>query len=74
MACYQLDNKILFIDVAFLVALFQNKQLIGRNGLLPGDLYLEQIKSQIKDQTIAAKVAAVPTLFWLVEAKNFDAS
>jgi len=36
--------------VAFLVALHQNKELLGENGLLPIPLYLSQLRQHFKEQ------------------------
>ena len=49
--------------VAFIVALNQNKGLIGDNGLLPLQLYMERL-AKIEDWK--ARISAAPTLFWLM--------
>jgi hypothetical protein len=49
--------------VAFLVALNQNKELIGDNGLLPLQLYMERLE---KIEDWLGRVSAAPTLFWLM--------
>ncbi len=62
--------------VAFLVALNQNKQLLGRNGLLPIPLYLSRLKQHFgispnSTPSLAAFTAA-PTLLWWVPEENID--
>ncbi|XP_074641578.1 lipase maturation factor 1-like [Tubulanus polymorphus] len=54
--------------IAFLVGLHQNKQLIGKNGLLPADTYLENIKS--REGLPWKSFATVPTLMWFVDYRN----
>ena len=51
--------------VAFAVALNQNKELIGDNGLLPVKLYLQRIKSQISGK--GERFLAAPTVLWLAD-------
>lgn len=56
--------------VAFLVALHQNKQLLGLNGLLPAQRYLNSIKSStsgIKFETFTS----VPTIIWLFDYEKY---
>ncbi|XP_067657065.1 lipase maturation factor 1-like [Haliotis asinina] len=49
---------------AFLVALNQNKQLIGRNGLLPANQYLNEIKKKTGGINWEA-FNTCPSIFWL---------
>lgn len=51
--------------VAFAVALNQNKELIGDNGLLPLKLFLQRIKTQIPGK--GERFLAAPTFLWLVD-------
>lgn len=55
--------------MAFLVALHQNKQLIGKNGLLPADKYLEDIKHRTGGINMQSW-SYVPSLLWLVDYKS----
>jgi hypothetical protein len=60
-------------DVAFLVAFHQNGALLGRNGLLPADLYLDEIEQRIggADQWMS-KFTAAPTLLWLCARNDVE--
>ncbi|CAN7990853.1 unnamed protein product [Ixodes hexagonus] len=58
--------------IAFLVALNQNKYLIGRKGLLPAHLFLREVKQYTGGVNTQA-VFQVPTLFWLFERMDTDA-
>ncbi|XP_065185827.1 lipase maturation factor 1-like [Sycon ciliatum] len=49
--------------VAFLVALHQNRQLIGKRGLLPADLYLKRVLDHFGELNYNA-VSAAPTVLW----------
>ena len=51
--------------VAFAVALNQNKELIGDDGLLPVKLYLQRIKAQISGR--GERFLAAPTVLWLAD-------
>ncbi|BFZ13139.1 hypothetical protein BsWGS_16177 [Bradybaena similaris] len=53
--------------VAFLVSLHQNKQLVGKNGLLPANLHLSQIKSHNHPSSLWSLLSQAPTLLWLVD-------
>lgn len=53
--------------VAFLVSLHQNKQLLGKNGLLPANLYLDKMKQRIQSDRAWSLFSAAPTLLWLVD-------
>ncbi|XP_019858081.1 PREDICTED: lipase maturation factor 1-like [Amphimedon queenslandica] len=60
--------------VAFLIALYQNKQLLGRNGLLPIHLYLQNIQKNIGSESSWKLMSFVPTLFWWVPEEYIDIS
>ena len=64
----------LFLVVAFLIALYQNKQLLGRNGLLPIHLYLQNIRESISSESSWKLNSVVPTLFWWVPEEYIDIS
>lgn len=53
--------------VAFLVALHQNKQLLGLQGLLPAQSHLDRWKNQAAWD----KVSHVPSLIWLVDYNKY---
>ena len=55
--------------MAFAIAANQNKQLLGKNGLLPSDLYLERIESHFSD-TGWRKILHVPTVILLYTDKS----
>ena len=57
--------------MAFLVALNQNKQLIGRKGLLPAENLMKQINEHFGENT-RAQFLAVPSLFIFVDMQNVD--
>lgn len=57
--------------VAFAVAANQNKQLLGKNGLLPSDLYLKRIEEHFAD-TGWRKVLHVPTLLLFTDKSRID--
>ena len=61
----------LFAVVAFAVALNQNKQLLGKNGLLPSDLYLKRIEEHFDDAGWT-KVLHVPTLLLFTDKTKID--
>ncbi|CAM9913273.1 unnamed protein product [Lampetra planeri] len=61
--------------VAFLVALHQNKALIGDNGLLPASLYLRRMLRYVGGGPVGLQAFAhAPTLLWLAldEASSLD--
>ncbi|CAF0703841.1 unnamed protein product [Brachionus calyciflorus] len=72
--------------VAFLVAFNQNKNLLGKNGLLPANKYMDRIYKNFKPQfnmlngTISDQLwkkldlfSKIPTLFWFFNwSKNID--
>ena len=51
--------------VAFAVALNQNKELIGDDGLLPVKLFLQRIKAQISGR--GERFLAAPSVLWLAD-------
>ena len=56
---------LLITVVAFLVALHQNRQLLGTNGLLPAKLYLERIKRHLGAEEVSWNALNyAPTLLW----------
>lgn len=57
--------------IAFLVALNQNKYLIGRKGLLPAHLFLREVK-RYAGGVNAQAVFQVPTLLWFLEHMGTD--
>ena len=57
--------------MAFAVAANQNKQLLGKNGLLPSDLYLKRIEEHFAD-TGWRKVLHVPTLLLFTDKSRID--
>ncbi|XP_077979831.1 lipase maturation factor 1-like [Glandiceps talaboti] len=58
-------------SVAFLVALHQNRALLGHQGLLPVDMYLKQLKDHFKnDFHYCMKV--VPTILWFCDINEVD--
>lgn len=57
--------------VAFAVALNQNKQLLGKNGLLPSNLYLKRIEDHF-DEAGWRKILHVPTLLLLTDKNKID--
>ncbi|CAJ0915182.1 unnamed protein product [Ranitomeya imitator] len=59
--------------VAFLVALHQNKQLIGDRGLLPCKLHLENIKQYCGGKIGMEAFSHAPTILWLLDWSTMDA-
>jgi hypothetical protein len=59
--------------VAFLIAFNQNDALLGRNGLLPVDLHLKQMRSRLRND-MWAQLNAAPTLLWFVDEGHIDVS
>lgn len=57
------------VGVAFLIAYQQNKALIGRDGLLPADQYLQKIDAHFKGD-ILQKLKFAPTIFWMFDYKK----
>ncbi|GFR69769.1 lipase maturation factor [Elysia marginata] len=53
--------------VAFLVSLNQNKQLLGKRGLLPADVYLSKLTEHIGANNKWSLLSAAPTVFWFVK-------
>ncbi|XP_044159029.1 lipase maturation factor 1 isoform X1 [Bufo gargarizans] len=58
--------------VAFLVALHQNKQLIGERGLLPCRLHLQNIKQYFGGKVGMEAVSHAPTLLWVLDWSTMD--
>ncbi|KAH9362854.1 hypothetical protein HPB48_015183 [Haemaphysalis longicornis] len=58
--------------VAFLVALNQNKYLLGEKGLLPASLYMERVRDMHKGFHFET-LLRVPTLMWLYKFVDPDA-
>lgn len=57
--------------VAFLVALNQNKYLVGKQGLLPAQHYMERIKDMYNGFH-SETLLRVPTIMWLYEYVDVD--
>ena len=57
--------------MAFAVAANQNKQLLGKNGLLPSDLYVKRIEEHFADAGWR-KVLQVPTLLLFTDKGKLD--
>ncbi|CAH1273339.1 LMF1 [Branchiostoma lanceolatum] len=53
--------------VAFLVALHQNKQLLGTDGLLPANLYLQRVQQHVAADPTQSTWSLVPSLLWWVD-------
>ena len=60
-----------FAVVAFAIAANQNKQLLGKNGLLPSDLYLERIESHFSD-TGWRKILHVTTVLLYTDKSRIE--
>ncbi len=58
-----------FSVVAFLVAFHQNRALLGKNGLLPADKHLDDIKKHAGDSAWA-KFSYAPTVLWFFDYHN----
>uniref|UniRef100_A0A8C5ZUG3 Lipase maturation factor n=1 Tax=Marmota marmota marmota TaxID=9994 RepID=A0A8C5ZUG3_MARMA len=58
--------------VAFLVALQQNKQLIGDRGLLPCRAYLKSVQQYFREQGAWDAWSYAPTIIWLLDWSNMD--
>lgn len=71
LVCYDLFYLVV---VGFLIALNQNKQLIGSNGLLPANLYLGMIRSHYGGNTTSywTLLDTAPTVFWWVPEEHLD--
>ncbi|XP_045317776.1 lipase maturation factor 1 isoform X2 [Leopardus geoffroyi] len=60
--------------VAFLVALHQNKQLIGDRGLLPCRAYLESVRRYFRGRGGWDAVSYAPTVLWLLDWSHMNAN
>ncbi|XP_063682569.1 lipase maturation factor 1-like isoform X1 [Bolinopsis microptera] len=61
--------------VAFSVSLFQNKALLGADGILPIPAYMHRLRTHFKlqpGQTRVDSFLAVPTLFWFIPEEHID--
>ena len=61
--------------VAFAVAFFQNKALIGQNGILPLSAFMDRVRDHFKVSKTYPKLEQflrVPTLFWYVREEYTD--
>ena len=69
---------LLSLVVAFLIALHQNKQLIGIKGLLPANLYLQRVRENVLKHSGSTSylnlLDTVPTLFWWVPNDYIDSA
>ena len=54
------------LGTAFLVALLQNTALIGHQGLLPADAYLNSV-AQRAGSRLSDRLLQAPTLFWFFD-------
>ena len=61
--------NVVIAGVAFLVALHQNRALLGSNGLLPVDKYLDTINKHSKGRWLE-KLQHAPTLLWFLDYKH----
>lgn len=61
-----------FVVVAFLVALHQNKALLGNNGLLPTDKYLKLIKNHFGSKNLHTAFVNIPTLLLFTKDDDID--
>ena len=52
--------------VAFLVAIHQNRYLLGSKGLLPVPKFLRQVKN-IANEDIWEQLQRVPTILWFLD-------
>ncbi|MBZ3879568.1 Lipase maturation factor 1 [Sciurus carolinensis] len=59
-------------SVAFLVALHQNKQLIGDRGLLPCRAYLKSVQHYFQGQGAWGAWSYAPTVIWLLDWSDMD--
>ncbi|XP_032957081.1 lipase maturation factor 1 [Rhinolophus ferrumequinum] len=60
--------------VAFLVALHQNKQLIGDRGLLPCKNYLKSVQQHFQGRISWDAVSYTPTVLWLLDWSHMDSN
>ena len=57
--------------MAFAIAANQNKQLLGKNGILPADLYLKRIEGHFSEAGWR-KILHVPTLLLYTDKSMID--
>lgn len=60
--------------MAFLVALHQNKQLIGDRGLLPCKAYLKSVQQHFQGQAGWGALSYAPTVLWLLDWSHMDSN
>ncbi|XP_048575813.1 lipase maturation factor 1 isoform X2 [Nematostella vectensis] len=58
--------------VAFTIAANQNRQLLGKDGLLPSDMYLKRIKQHFSQETEWKTFLHVPTLLLFTDPAQVD--
>lgn len=58
--------------VAFLVALHQNKQLLGNGGLLPIKIHLDRVLNYVGGEVNLKALSFAPTILWYVEQTDID--
>ncbi|XP_038677060.1 lipase maturation factor 1 isoform X3 [Scyliorhinus canicula] len=59
--------------VAFSVGYHQNRQLFGETGLLPGKLYLQNIRRYAGGRVGFEAFSYAPTILWFLDWSNMDA-
>lgn len=60
--------------VAFFVAYNQNKQLIGKHGLMPCENYLNSVKRYVGGKIGMAALAYTPSILWFLSWSDMDAN
>lgn len=74
-SCSRTFCPLLFLPgVAFLVALHQNKQLIGDRGLLPCKTYLKSVQRHFQGRIGWDAVSYAPTVLWLLDWSRMDSN
>ncbi|MBN3301816.1 LMF1 factor, partial [Amia calva] len=58
--------------VAFIVALNQNKQLIGERGLMPCKQYLREVKRYVGGKINMDALSYAPTVLWFLDWSDMD--
>ncbi|XP_055892157.1 lipase maturation factor 1-like [Biomphalaria glabrata] len=56
--------------VAYLVSLHQNKELLGKTGLLPANTYLDNVRNHVGSSSAWSLITTAPTLLWFVDYEN----